>query len=97
LIQSLIRCDEAMRDQEFEVLPLSALLAGTRGQIHSITGGHELVRHLAELGLRAGTQLEMVRPGATCILRVNGTKLCVRGDQLLRVMVTPLNAARHSA
>jgi Fe2+ transport system protein FeoA len=85
-------------DDSTDLIPLSALLAGNHGRIHSVVGNTELVRHLAELGLQNGTLLEMVRPGATCILRVDGAKLCVRGDELLRVMVAPLPASvRHSA
>lgn len=87
-----------MLDDSNELIPLSALLAGNHARIHSVVGSSELVRHLSELGLKSGTLLEMVRPGATCILRINGTKLCVRGDEMLRVMVTPLLASvRHSA
>lgn len=93
-----------------ELLPLSMLRAGELGLVHSVIGGMDLVRHLAEIGLQSGTRLEMIRPGTPCILRVDGTKLCVRGDELLQVMVSPLSApeplaaavysapaARHSA
>jgi ferrous iron transport protein A len=85
-------------NQTTDLVPLSALLAGNLGRIHSVMGNPELVRHLAELGLQSGTLLEMVRPGTTCILRVDGAKLCVRGDELLRVMVAPVpKSVRHSA
>jgi Fe2+ transport system protein FeoA len=80
-----------------ELLPLSMLRAGDLGLIHSVVGGTELVRHLAEIGLQSGTRLEMIRPGTTCILRIDGTKLCVRGDELLQVMVAPLPPTGHSA
>jgi ferrous iron transport protein A len=80
-----------------ELTPLSALRPGDFAQIDSIVGTTELVRHLAEIGLRSGAQLEMIQQGATCILRIDGTKLCVRGDELLRVMVTPLPATGHAA
>lgn len=72
------------------MIPLSLLAAGDSAVVQSVVGGSELVRHLAEIGVRDGALLEMVRPGTTCILRVAGTKLCVRGDELLQVMVTPL-------
>lgn len=84
-------------ENSVETIPLSALLAGNHGKIHSVVGNSELVKRLAEMGLRAGTKLEMVRPGATCILRLDGAKICLRGDELLRVMVTPVTPARHSA
>jgi Fe2+ transport system protein FeoA len=83
-------------DPSEPMIPLSMLAAGDSAVVQSVVGGSELVRHLAEMGFRDGALIEMVRPGATCILQVDGTKLCVRGDELLQVMVTPL-PKRHSA
>lgn len=77
-------------------IPLSMLAAGDSAVVQSVVGNAELVRHLAEIGVRSGALLDMVRSGTTCILQVDGTKLCVRGDELLQVMVTPL-PKRHSA
>ncbi|MDZ4656760.1 MAG: FeoA family protein [Bythopirellula sp.] len=77
--------------------PLSLLRAGDLAEVQSVMGSAELVRHLAEIGLRLGTRLEMIRPGTTCILRIEGAKLCVRCDELLRILVSPLPATGHSA
>ena len=79
-----------------QLIPLSMLAAGDTAVVQSVVGSTELVRHLAEIGVHAGALLEMMRAGSTCILRVDGTKICVRGDELLQVLVTPL-PARHSA
>jgi ferrous iron transport protein A len=73
-----------------ELVPLTLLAAGDSAVVQSVVGNAELVRHLAEIGLYAGALLEMVRTGSTCILQIDGTKLCVRGDELLQVLVTPL-------
>ncbi len=77
-------------------IPLALLRSGQQATVQSLVGSMELVRHLNELGIHEGSLLEMVRPGPTCILRINGTKLCVRGDELLRVMVTPLSMTRQA-
>jgi ferrous iron transport protein A len=73
-----------------QLIPVSMLAAGDTAIVQSVVGSSELVRHLAEIGVRAGALLEMVRTGSTCILQVDGAKLCVRGDELLQVLVTPL-------
>ncbi|TWU28198.1 FeoA family protein [Bythopirellula polymerisocia] len=78
------------------LITLGMLRSGQQATVHSLVGSTELVRHLSELGIHEGALLEMLRPGSTCILRINGTKLCVRGDELLRVMVTPLTTTRQA-
>jgi Fe2+ transport system protein FeoA len=37
--------------------------------------------------------LEIVCGGSPCIVRVGGAKLCLRHDELLRVLVTPRKTA----
>ncbi len=83
-------------DKQLPMISLSMLLAGQRAIVQMVAGSTELVRHLSEMGIHEGSNLEMVRPGSTCILRINGTKLCVRGDELLQVMVTPLTTTRQA-
>ena len=43
------------------MIPLSMLAAGDTAVVQSVAGNAELVRHLAEIGVRDGTLLEMVR------------------------------------
>lgn len=47
------------------------------------------VHRLEELGMRSGAEVQMVQPGSACIVRLAGSKLCVRADELLRVLVRP--------
>ena len=56
-------------------------------QVGQLVGAPDQVRRLEELGLRAGARLEMIRSGAPCIIRVDGSKLCFRNDDSLRVLV----------
>jgi ferrous iron transport protein A len=74
-------------------IPLNSLRPGEVAEIHAIVGPAEHVRRLEEIGLRSGSVLEMVRCGAACIIRIGGTSLCLRGDELLRVMVAPRKSA----
>jgi ferrous iron transport protein A len=72
-----------------DLIPLNHLGAGQSGCVGLVLGGADQVHRLEEIGLRDGTQVEMVQPGTPCIIRLAGHKLCFRGDDLLRVMVRP--------
>ena len=70
-----------------EYLPLAALRPGQLAVVRHVTGPTEQVRRLEELGLRAGTRVEMVRGGSPCIVRIGQHKLCLRNGELLSVLV----------
>jgi len=70
-----------------QLIPLSCLRAGNRAPIVEIAGQSEQVHRLKELGFRRGVQLEMVREGTPCIVRLQGHTLCIRGNDLLNVFV----------
>jgi ferrous iron transport protein A len=71
-----------------ELVPVHQLRRGDVAEVSQVLGAPELVRRLEELGIRCGAHLEMVRGGSPCIVRIAGTKLCFRHDELLRVLVT---------
>jgi ferrous iron transport protein A len=70
-----------------EFTPLSALRPGQVAEIGEVVGPLAHIRRLQELGLRAGALLQMIRCGSPCILRVDGSTLCFRDDDSLRVVV----------
>jgi len=74
-------------------IPLAVLRSGEVAEIHQVVGSAEHVRRLEELGLRSGSMLEMVRSGSPCIIRVGGSKLCIRDEESLRVLVAPRKTA----
>jgi Fe2+ transport system protein FeoA len=61
-----------------EVVDLSRLPAGKSGEIVEVTGNPSGVARLRELGFQSGRTIEMIRPGATCIVRLDQCKLCLR-------------------
>jgi ferrous iron transport protein A len=61
--------------------------AGQRATLADIVGQPEQVQRLKELGFHQGVNLEMVRSGSPCIVRLGGNKLCIRGNELLNVLV----------
>jgi Fe2+ transport system protein FeoA len=50
------------------------------------------VGRLAELGLRQGCRLQMLQPGAPCLLQVDNCRLCLRGSDCTQVLVRPVSA-----
>jgi len=76
-----------MIDRSF---PLDKLTTGQMALVHRISGPPDEVRRLEEFGIRSGTRVEMFRRGNPCILRTGGNKVCLRTNEVLRVMVERL-------
>ena len=73
-------------------IPLDRLPAGHHARVAAVLGAPEHVHRLAEIGLCPGRQLEMIRPGCPCIVRLGGMRLCLRCDDALSVLVGPGHA-----
>lgn len=71
-----------------DLIPLTLLRAGQTARISQVLGNVELVHRLREMGLRDGAEIEMVRPGSPCLIRIGGHKLGFRGDEATRVLVS---------
>jgi ferrous iron transport protein A len=71
----------------YDLIPLNLLSPGQSAAVGHVAGLPEQVHRLKELGLRDGATIEMVESGKSCIIRLAGQKLCLRADELLRVLV----------
>lgn len=74
-------------------ISLCELSRGQVAEVSELVGPRERVRRLEELGIRSGARLEMIRSGSPCIIRIDGSTLCFRNDESLRVMVLPRKTA----
>ncbi len=70
-------------------IPLQLLQTGQAARVDHLTGDNEVVKRLEEMGLREGTDVEMVQSGSPCIIRLGDVKLCFRETELIHVMVCP--------
>lgn len=70
-------------------IPLQELRSGQPANISCVSGNPQDVARLAEMGLRCGTQVCAVRGGNTCILQIEGHRMCVRTSKDLAILVTP--------
>lgn len=72
-----------------DLVPLRMLARGQTAAIGELVGGPEHVHRLRELGLHSGAQIEMLRPGSPCIVRIDGQRLCFRETELVGILVRP--------
>jgi Fe2+ transport system protein FeoA len=75
------------------LVPLERLKIGESARIGRINGRLDHVHRLRELGLGDGTLVEMYQPGNPCIIRTAGSKVCIRADALLSILVKPSGGA----
>jgi Fe2+ transport system protein FeoA len=74
-------------------IPLHLLAPGASGLISAVYGDAQHVHRLHELGFREGARVRMVRPGKPCIVHLEGSRLCIRSDDTLSVLVAPSEVA----
>lgn len=74
----------------YDLVPLSLLAAGQSGMVRQVVGDAQQVHRLEEMGLRDGKQVEVLQSGSPCIIRLDGSKLCFRTDEVTSILVEPL-------
>jgi ferrous iron transport protein A len=71
--------------------PLSDLPLGARGRIAEIRGGRQLAHRLQGLGLRVGSEVEMLhRRGSGVVVSVGATRVALGGGVVEKLFVVPL-------
>jgi Fe2+ transport system protein FeoA len=70
------------------VLPLDLLKSNEEASVVELCGDASLVHRLAEMGLRVGAMVRMVKPGAPCLLALDGKRLSLRLNEGLQVLVS---------
>lgn len=76
-----------------DTLPLQMLAAGQRARIDQLVGRPDDVHRLQELGMRVGAAVEMLQSGATCIVKLAGSRLAFRDHDGFCVLVRVGDAA----
>ena len=70
-----------------QIMPMELLNSGEMGCVTDVAGDTHLVRRLGEMGLRAGVEVRMVRPGRPCIVAFDHQRLTFRGEDEAVVLV----------
>jgi Fe2+ transport system protein FeoA len=72
------------------LLPLELLHPGAWGEVCDVAGEPGWVARLAELGVRIGCRLQVLQSGPSCLIRCGGSRLSLRCDDSVQVIVRPL-------
>lgn len=70
-----------------QVIPLELLKVGEEGCVHCVDGCESLTHRLAEMGVREGAAIRMIRPGCPCLVAVNDHRMSLRIDGSACVLV----------
>ena len=73
-----------------ELLPLECLRPGDWADVAEVSGEPDWVCRMAELGIRTGSRVQMLRDGSPCLLQVAGCRLCLRGGPCSQILVRPV-------
>jgi Fe2+ transport system protein FeoA len=76
-----------------ELLPLELLTAGEWADVEHVAGEPSWVGRMAELGLRTGCRLRVLQSGSPCLLDLSGSRLCLRSESLMQILVRPVALA----
>ena len=72
------------------LLPIEYLQSGAWADVAEVHGEPGWVGRLAELGIRIGSRLQVVRSGLPCLLQIGGSRLSLRGEGAMTVLVRPV-------
>ena len=75
-----------------DLLPLEFLSTGDWADVADVTGEPGWVTRLAELGVRIGSRLRVLQAGSPCLLQVGESRLSLRGEFALQILVRPVTA-----
>lgn len=72
------------------LLPLELVQSGEWAEVEDIAGEPTWVSRLAELGVRVGSRLQVLRQGKPCLLRIGSSRLSLRDESGIHILVRPL-------
>jgi ferrous iron transport protein A len=76
-----------------DLMPLEFLNTGEWADVADVSGEPGWVSRLAELGVRIGCRLLVLQAGSPCLLQVGESRLSLRGELALQILVRPVAVA----
>lgn len=72
--------------------PLETLDANSWAEITDVSGSAAWIARMAELGLRAGVQVHVVKSGCPCLIDLGCSRLCFRCTDDGMILARPTSA-----
>ncbi len=73
-----------------QLMPLEFLRNGQWADVADVTGDSRVVNRIAEMGLAIGSRLRILQQGSPCLLQVGESRLSLRGDCAMQILVKPV-------
>jgi len=73
-----------------EPVPIEYLSPECEGIVVELAGEEPNIHRLEEMGIRCGCRIRMLCPGETCLLAIEGKKMCVRLGGSAEIFVCPV-------
>jgi Fe2+ transport system protein FeoA len=73
-------------------MPLELLHSGQWADVADVSGEPGWVTRLAEMGVRIGSRLCVLQAGSPCLLQIGDSRLSLRGDFAMQILVRPVIA-----
>jgi ferrous iron transport protein A len=77
------------------MVPLQFIRSGEWADIAEVCGEPVWISRMAELGLRAGSRVQILQPGSPCLLQLNGSRISLRTEGAKQILVRPVIANGH--
>lgn len=74
-------------------VPVELLSPESEGVVVELAGEAPNIHRLEEMGIRCGCRIRMLCPGETCLLAIEGKKMCLRLGGLADIYVCPVSEA----
>lgn len=85
-------------DPTLSLVPASSMAQREFGQIRLMSGDQQATHRFAEMGIRPGAQIQLIRHGKPCMIAVDGRKFSMRAEDLdeIFVQVSANSSEQHS-
>lgn len=82
---------DRLTDSDAELISLDLLPVGAHARIERLNGGREMIRRLLSLGLRVGSEVDVIQHrGRGVVVASHGVRVALGGGVAAKLLMLPL-------